>query len=101
MDKINVKLRGKVRMKNIVELKEAVDNSNLSTEQKAEQILMIKHIRVPWICYAVLVFGLGSAIYGVYSTMLFIVVAGIVVFFVVLIDILKVVETKRRFGGYE
>lgn len=103
------------------ELKEAVNESNMDTEAKAEiietlklyvdttellkaknisiQTLVNMHMQVPRIYYAAAVYGLGSATVGIFSTIFFAVVSGIGVFLIALVGILEVVFARRKIGN--
>jgi hypothetical protein len=103
---------------NIEELKEAVNNSNMTTKAKADVCEILKlyvdttellkaknasirtlvkmHTRVPRIYYAVAAYGIGSATFGIFSVIHFAVICGIALFLVALIGILEVVYTRRK-----
>ena len=98
---------------NIEELKEAVNNSNMTTKAKAEVCEILKHVtelanlnqafvkihmRVPRIYYAAAAFGLGSATFGIFSVMPFAVIGGIGVFLVALVGISEADYARRKIG---
>ena len=100
---------------NISELREALNESDMTTEAKAEIIETIEHItelanlnqalvkihtRVPLIYYAAATFGLGSVAIGMFSAIPFAVICGIAVFLVAFVGILEVVFARREIGDF-
>jgi len=88
-------------MSKITEMKEAINNSDMNTETKAEingffHLFEKIYTRVPCIYYAGAVYGLVIAFYGIFSAILFGVICGIGVFLVALIAILEVICTRRK-----
>ena len=103
---------------NISELKEAVNKSDMTTKAKSgiaeilklyvdtTELLKAKndfiralvktHMRIPLICYAAAVYGLGSAALGIFFAIHFAAVCGIGVFLIALIGILEVVFARRK-----
>ena len=95
---------GTSNINSIAEMKEAINNSDIDTEMKAKinnfiQVLLKIHIQVPRIYYTGAVYGLGSVIFGVFFTKLFIVVCGIAIFLVAFVGILEVICIRRKIGG--
>ena len=104
----------------IAELKEAVNKSDMTTKAKAEIIETLKlyvdttellkakndiiqalakaHMRIPLIYYAAAVYGLGSAVIGIFSAIPLAVICGIGVFLIALVGILEVVFARRKVG---
>lgn len=91
-------------MRNIEDLKKAINNSDMNMEVKSElinfiQILTKIHIRVPLIYYAGVIYGLGCIGIGIFFVIPFAVICGIGVFLVALVAILEVIFTKRRLNN--
>ena len=93
----------------IEELKKAINKSNIDTETKAgideilklvtelanENLALVEiHTRIPRIYYAAAMYGLGSAIFGIFSVLHFAVICGVAVFLIALIGILEMIYVR-------